>query len=500
MNKETKDIIDLMITDQKVRRSIVRGSHIMFFSVYFGHYIEFDFADFHREMFTLSENLAIQMLVVVASREVGKSTILNTSLALWSILGMPQSKFVVLVGETQAKAKQHFLNLKKELEENPILKKDLGPFKEESNEWGSSIELSYYGAKIVFASKEQSLRGIRYKQHRPDLIIVDDIESEESVKTLDGRNKVYNWLVRDVIPAGSRTTRLVVLGTLLHEDSIMMRLKNEIVEGQRSGEYREYPLLDEHGAPLWTAKYPDTRSIEEHRLKIGNDKAWFQEFLLKIVSDADRVVHPEWVHYYDELPDKTPTNNYRGPVVGIDLAISQADRADYTAMVSACVYGYGKDMRIYVLPNPVNERIGFPGALERAKFLSSTLSHNGEKVKMYIENNQYQDAFPQMLKHLGYVATGVRSIREKRVRLTLINPVIKSGQVLFPKEGADTLIKQLIGFGVENHDDLADALSLLVGEVVKNNPAQSFSDSLRFTARILEESLEGEVSMLDKVF
>ena len=467
-----------MIKDAKVRRSIAVESHLLFFSVYFAHYIEYGFADCHREMFALTEDATISTLVVTAAREIGKSTILNTSLAAWSILGRERKKFLVILGQTQVKARQHFLNFKKELEENELLKKDLGPFKEESGEWGSALVLPYYNARIAFASTEQSIRGMRHKQYRPDLIIADDLEDNDSVKTLDRRNKTYDWLTKDVIPAGSRNTRLIVIGTLLHEDSLMVRLKKEIQNGKRNGVYREYPLVCEEGEILWPSKFPDEASIEQERLRVGDEKAWFQEYLLRIISDADRVIHPEWIHYYETLPKRTKENRYRYTRIGIDLAISQKERSDCTAMVAASVFGYGKNMRAYILPNPINERLDFPSALERAKLLSSSFGEDGKKAKIFVENNQYQEAFPQMLREMRYPAEGVRSFGDKRTRLTIINPAVKCGQVLFPKNGAEVLIQQLIGFGVEAHDDLADAFSLIIGEIVKDNPARSPSETL----------------------
>ena len=229
MSSEMDVIIDVMAHDQKVRRTITRENHLLFFSVYFSHYIEYAFADFHREMFDLSSNDLIQTLVVTAARGIGKSTVLNMSLAIWSILGKQKKKYVIISSRTQAKARQHYNNLKKELEENTLLKNDLGPFKEENNEWGSSLVLPYYDARITFVSTEQSIRGMRHKQHRPDLIIADDLDDNESVKTFDGRNKTYEWLTKDVIPAGNEHTRLVIIGTLLHEDSVIIRFKKEIV-------------------------------------------------------------------------------------------------------------------------------------------------------------------------------------------------------------------------------------------------------------------------------
>ena len=161
-----------------------------------------------------------------------KSTIMTLSLPIWAVLGAPQKKFVLILTKTQAQAKVHFANLKRELEGNTLLKADLGPFQDDSAEWGQySTVLTKYGARITAASSEQSIRGLRHGEHRPDLIIVDDPEDLQSVKTLEGRDKTYQWLTGEVIPGGDKGTKIIVVGNLLHEDSVMMRLKDGIEKG-----------------------------------------------------------------------------------------------------------------------------------------------------------------------------------------------------------------------------------------------------------------------------
>lgn len=78
-----------------------------------------------------------------------------------------------------------------------VLKADIGPFEEVSDEWGAdSIVISNYGARIMAVSTEQSIRGIRHGQYRPDLVICDDIEDLNSVKTRDGRERTFFLAVK----------------------------------------------------------------------------------------------------------------------------------------------------------------------------------------------------------------------------------------------------------------------------------------------------------------
>jgi predicted phage terminase large subunit-like protein len=392
------------------------------------------------------------------------------SYPLWSILGEQEKKFVLILSQTQRQSRQHLINLKHELENNKLLQTDLGPFKEETDEWGSlSLVIPKYNARITAASTEQSVRGLRHLEHRPDLIICDDIEDLESVKTKEGRDKTHQWLTGDVIPSGDNETRVIVVGNLLHEDSVLMRLKKGIVDEKKlDGVFRYYPLVDELGTIAWPGKYPNMESVEALKRTIGNDSAWYREYLLRIISDSERVVHPEWIHHYDVLPKSRDRFHYAA--TGIDLAISQRTTADFTAMVSGFFYMGDKERKIiYILPNPVNARLTFPEALDKAKWVSKTIDP-GHTSKLFVEEVAYQKAFTQQLAEDGFHVEGAKvGNQDKRSRLALTTNMIKNGQILFPEKGCEQLIAQLTGFGVEKHDDLVDAFTILVLKITEEN-------------------------------
>lgn len=485
-DKEIQEIIDLMITDQNFRRKLGTSSFRLFFGAYFNHYTTHPFAPFHMEMFKLANDEKNKTIVIMGARNSAKSAIMNTALSIWSVLGIQKKHFVIIASRTQQKAKQHFMNTRKELETNKLLRSDLGPFKAEESQWGSVIVLPKYDAQIIFASVEQDLRGVRYKQYRPDLIIADDIEDSSSVRTIDGRNETYDWLARDTIPTGDlKRMRVVLLGTLLHEDSVIMRFKKDIETGKRDGVYKEYPLMDASGMVLWKGKYPDNATVETERLRVGNDKAWAQEFLLKIVSDHERVIHPEWIQY-GECPAPTVVNGYRGTYIGIDPAISEEKKAACTAMIVARVFGCGKNMRIYILPFPVNERMGLPTTIEKAKTLSDKYG-NGIKAKIYVEDVGYQRGLFQVLQDQKYPAVGVRPLGDKRSRLALIGHHVKDGIIQFAPRGNEELVMQIVNFGSEKYMDLADALSMLIPEIA--NTQQGYSP---FPSKQLQKIEKGE--------
>lgn len=454
-------LVNTMLKDRSVRTSITKDSFLYFFHFYYAHYVKYETADFQKEIIHNLEKSSIENMYVVAFRGSGKSTMVTTTYPIWAILGKQQKKFCIIFCQTRAQAKQHMMNIRTELEGNDVLKKDLGPFQEESDEWGSfSLVFKKHGARITVASTEQSIRGIRHNEHRPDLIICDDVEDVQSTKTREGRDKTYHWLRGEIIPAGDRNTRLIIVGNLLHEDSLLMRIKEEISQGKAKGIFREYPLLDRDDICLWPGKYKDVKDVEDEKLKVASEISWQREYLLRIIPSDDQVIYPEWIQYYDELPG-TRHMGYRGTYAGVDLAISAKDSADFTTIVSAHVYSRREKMRIYILPNPIQQKLNFPAQVDLMKNFKST-NMPSSSDSLFVESVAYQEALPQMLELHGITAEAIKPKGDKRTRLSLTSTAIKSGIIKFPKHGCEDLIEQLVGFGVEKHDDLADAFSLLI--------------------------------------
>jgi len=467
MSKSNK-IEKHILNEGDFRKDLGQKSHFWFFNLYLSEYVKFPTAPFQKDLFLMTEDESINMAVVVAFRNSAKSTIFTLSYPIWSIIGEQKKKFVLILSQTLPQARLHLTNIKRELESNELLKKDIGPFKEESDEWGSiSLVLPKFNARITCASTEQSIRGLRHGSFRPDVIIVDDVEDIQSTKHTESRDKLFAWFTGEVIPCGEPgKTRIFLIGNLLHEDSLLMRLKKSIEKNDLTGVFRAYPLVNEAGQILWPGKFPDKNAIESLRRTVNDDIAWQREFMLRIIISTEQVIHKDWIQRYEKFPEIQGTG-YRFTGTGIDLAIKDTEKSDYTAMVSARIHGYGDNMRIYIFPNPINEKLGFPETRERVKQLSAAISPDGFSTTLFIEDVGYQAALIQEFKNMGYDAEGVTVAgRDKRARLALVSYMVQNGQVLFPEFGCEDLIKQLVSFGSEKHDDLADAFGVLMLKIL----------------------------------
>lgn len=459
--------IKKLVNDQQSRIAAVEKSHLIFFHVYFADYVHYETAEFHKEIFNMTEHDSV-LDVIVAFRESGKSSIITTSYPLWAILGKQQKKFVTILSQTEAKARQHLRNIRAKLEGSDLLQDDLGPFREDESEWGAqAIEIPRFDARIVVGSVEKSFRGLRHKQHRPDCVILDDVEDTQSVQTQDGRDKTWKWFTNEIIPGAADDAHIIAVGNLLHRDSLLKRMEEQIKETDTQGHYKEFPIIDEDDEPLWPGKYPDKEAIEKKRQQVMDEVAWHREYLLEIIPDDGQVIEPDWICRYEELPNKRSLET----LVGIDPAISQEDTADYTAMIPARIYSNGNDFDVYVLPHIVNERLTHRGTIERAVSLSQNVGQN-RNAKLFVEDVAYQHSLVEQLDNKrGISAEGIKiGGRDKRARLKNVSHLLEYGRVYIPKtQNGELLVNQLIGFGTEEHDDLVDALTIALHQAMRKD-------------------------------
>jgi predicted phage terminase large subunit-like protein len=146
-------------------------------------------------------------------------------------------------------------------------------------------------------------------------------------------------------------------------------------------------------------------------------------------------------------------------------AISEKSSADKTAILIGRVYRTKDLLSLYILPNIINKRMDYPSAKETLKNLSNTINPK-RKSTILVEQVASQAFMLQDLQKAGYPAIGVELHgQDKPARLRIASDFVKNGNVFFPKNCSSELVDQLLNFGVERYDDLADAFSMLVNFV-----------------------------------
>lgn len=195
---------------------------------YFPHYFYRPFSGFHLEQIEQLKALLKRgggtFEALAAPRKHAKSTVNTFGFPLYCILY--ERKHYIIVGmDTKDQAAEELEKVKLELEENPRIHEDFGDLRGPVWNIGSFTTLNR--VRVQALGTDTKIRGRKYRQYRPDLIILDDIENDRNVKSEEQRRYLYeDWFLKGVMEAGDKSTDMIVLGTIMHEESVLVKILN----------------------------------------------------------------------------------------------------------------------------------------------------------------------------------------------------------------------------------------------------------------------------------
>jgi predicted phage terminase large subunit-like protein len=210
------------------------------------------------------------------------------------------------------------------------------------------------------------MRGLKWNNKRPDLIVGDDLENDEIVLNKERREKFKRWFYGAVVPSLSANGVIRIVGTILHEDSLLSNLMPSLWDkytiqqplkiyntnpraSWRSFKYRAH--TDDFDAILWPQRYSRQWFESEKRdfTDRGISDVYSQEYLNEPIDDS--------VAYFKKndflglsQEDKKRTLNW---YIAADLAISKEETSDYSVFVVAAM----DESRMIQVRNVIRERL-----------------------------------------------------------------------------------------------------------------------------------------------
>jgi predicted phage terminase large subunit-like protein len=459
--------LERLVDDPEIRKAAAKSLK-GFCLTYLPHHFPLDPSDFFDDMCQALEDHVLKRVEMIGFRGCAKSTLASLALPLWAALEHPELyPFIILLADTRGQASINAASVQYELRNNDLILRDYGHLKykkiddprpeptlESDEDWQAMNCVLDNGVRILSRSRGQKIRGLKHRQHRPKLVIGDDVEGLDWVRTQENRDKSDRWFRGDVLPSIDEDGRAILIGNWLHTDGLMARLKN-------TGIFTvlEFPLLREADGTevercTWRAKYPTQEALDRKRDELG-DIGFRREMLLQVVPEEGQDVLPEDIHYYDDPP--FDDGNYLAH--GGDLAISTKESADCTALVTGEITWTSGALEIFVQPNPLNRRMSFHETMDAF----DNVRHSSKMAsEFYVEGVAYQMAAIEEMERRAFSVKAMHPIKDKRSRLRVAARYIKNGTVKFPRHGCEELLNQLFGFGAEKHDDLVDALVWLI--------------------------------------
>ena len=285
---------------------------------------------FHHEMWELCCSDAPQV-AIAAPREHAKSTAITHAFVL-TVMLFRVKEFCLLVSDTEAQAIEFLGDIKSELEDNEELRKEFSIKRLlKSTETNIICEMKDgHKFRILAKGSEQKVRGLKWRNKRPDLIVCDDLENDEIVMNPERREKFRKWFMKALLPCGSDSCWIRVVGTILHLDSMLNRLLEN-----KTWEHLFFEAEDGNfGNILWPEKFSADRlkRIYQGFAEENDTEGYAQEYRNRPVAIENAFFNPDYFYDFERDGERwiKPNLEY---FAAADFAISEKEKADNTAIV-----------------------------------------------------------------------------------------------------------------------------------------------------------------------
>ena len=286
---------------------------------------------FHREMWDLFCS-DTPKAVAAAPRGHAKSTAITHAYVLAMVLFRIKS-FCLLVSDTESQAAEFLGDIKAELIGNETLRKTFG-IKRILKDTETNIIVQFEDGtlfRIVAKGSMQKVRGLKWRNKRPDLIVLDDIENDELVMNPERRDKFQKWFMNALMPCGSDTCWTRMVGTIIHLDSMLQRLIDA-----KSWKHLFYEAHNpDFSEILWEEQWPEERlrAKREEYLEQNNPEGYAQEYLNRPIAIENAFFNPAYFFDFEREKDGTWVKPNLEYYAAADFAISEKEKADYTAIL-----------------------------------------------------------------------------------------------------------------------------------------------------------------------
>ncbi|EOI6839631.1 phage terminase large subunit [Yersinia enterocolitica] len=463
-----------------------------FIENYFPHYVRHkDKSELHKYLFSrLPEIVASpkgENDAIAAPRGEAKSTLVSQLFVLWTIIcGIKH--YPVIVMDSIDQAYPMLEAIKAELVYNPRLLMDFPDVCGAGRVWQMGTILTRNDIKVQVAGSGKKLRGLRHGPYRPDLVVLDDIENDEQVRSPEQREKLENWLKKTVLPLGTAGGKLdvIYIGTILHYDSVLSRtLKNPLWRVARFKALIRWPdnmslwekweeILRNNGSDgemLANAYY------QQHRAEMdeGAIVSWSARPILALMLIRARDGHAT----FDAEYQNDPVSGEDAIFAGEGVFHFWVNRLAEWVFFGACDPSLGKQGASRdpsaLLVGGFNRHTGILDVVEaaiRKRVPDKIISDIIELQKVYrclvwsIETVQFQEFLrTELIKRsaIAGVPVPARAViphTDKLLRIESLQPHMVNGLIRL-HASQTTLIEQLRHFPKADHDDGPDALHML---------------------------------------
>jgi len=404
-----------------------------------------------------------------------KSTYMDIIIPMWL---MAQEKrtinVIVLVGKSEDNACTLLGDLQAELQFNKRFISDFGA-QYNAGDWQEGQFVTADGVACFALGRGQSPRGLRYRDSRPDYIIIDDLDDDEMCRNDRRITECTAWVKEAVFGTfGASGGRFIMVGNLISKNSVLSNII--ATDGVTTSKVN---ILTKDGTPAWPENWKMER-IKEMEAFMGY-RAFQKEYMNNPLT-AGAIFKSDWIRW-KQCENWT---KYDQIIAYCDPSFKGTDKSDFKAVK---VWGKLKSelhcLKAFCRQCTIGELVRwFYDLYESAP--------NGAPILYYIEANMLQDLildeFTAEGERRGYqlpIRGDKRKKPEKFQRVEAVSALWERGFVYYDKrqeKDADmqAAMEQTLAFerGMKGHDDAPDADEGAIYLLQKTARTQNFEPAI----------------------
>lgn len=408
-------------------------------------------------------------------RGAAKSTNMDVFVPMWLMAQEHREiNVMVLVGKSEDNAKTLLGDIQAELQYNQRYIHDFGEQYNvgtwEEGEFVTRSEVAFFAR-----GRGQSPRGLRYRSHRPDYVVIDDLDDDELVESPARVTKLFDWVRSALFGTldGGRG-RFIMVGNLIAKNSVLAKWCDI-----KSVHVTKVNIYDSKGGISWASKWTpqEVKDIEN----VVGYRAFQKEYMNNPIIEG-AIFRNEWIRW-----GKRPAwPKFSEIVLYIDPSFKGSIKNDYKA---AKLWGKAGTtlyhLRAFVRQSSVAEMVRW------CYDLYEWTREQGISVRWYMEANFMQDTILDEFRREGELRgyqlpiTGdKRKKPDKFQRVEAISPLWERGFVVYDesqRDDPDMLagIDQTLAFekGMRGHDDAPDADEGAIWVLQRDTRTKSFNPS-----------------------
>jgi predicted phage terminase large subunit-like protein len=420
-------------------------------------------------------------------------------------------RYILVISETDTLSKKLIGWVNKQLKFNDKLRQDFGPLLDPRNTQNEKDNEEAFitgaGALVEASSSGKQLRGKRHGSYRPDLVIVDDPSSINNEGTKEAREKLVHWFNSVVVPIGTQSTAIVLVGTMVSATGLLNHvLKRKDFKSSFHGALVSEPdnpkLWDEYleiyGRTEDLAEVDEFYNANKTALEAGIKLAWpwrwtyralmhekfnmgtrayNSEFRNLAFSEDEQFFFPENFGYYryEYVGGRrfVVYEDIRIPVEDLtisgawDISMGKNARACYNAVLT--VGRYEKTGHIFVLDEYASKEQPHV-YIDLICGKIAEFKHHVFSVETINAQHEFYRQLQEALRKKGATRTRINDIKShksgKEERMESLEPYAHNKTLIFNRSHT-MLLDQMAQYPHGDYVDSVDALQLAVENVAK---------------------------------